>query len=76
MVMTGRLPEWRSPGYCQVKAALPCLDGPEIIPALQEFGLVDLSFRRLTAEETDGKMKNWLMGAGWNSYLVSGRKPK
>ena len=76
MVLTGRLPDWRSPAYSQVKAALPCLDGPEIIAALQKLGLVDLSFRWLPAGETDGKVKNWLMGSAWKSYLVSGRKPK
>lgn len=74
-IIAGRIPGWHSSNYVQVKHSLPRLDGPEVAAILQSIGLEDVSFRRLSAQEIDGRFKNWLMGGSWQSYMVTGRKP-
>jgi ubiquinone/menaquinone biosynthesis C-methylase UbiE len=76
MVVAGRLPGWRRPCYTRLTPGLPRLDAPAVVDILREAGLADVSYRRLTAEESDGAVKSWLMGSGWQSYLVTGIKPQ
>jgi len=76
MVVAGRLPGWRRPCYTRLTPGLPRLDAPAVVDILREAGLAGVSYRRLTAEESDGAVKSWLMGSGWQSYLVTGVKPQ
>ncbi len=76
LVIAGRLPGWRTPCYARVKPSLPCLDGPEVADILRKYGLAEVAFRRISAAESEGQVKHWLMGANWQSYLVTGVKPR
>jgi ubiquinone/menaquinone biosynthesis C-methylase UbiE len=76
LLVARRLPGWQSPCYSKIKPHLPCLDGPEVVDILRAQKLVDVSFHRIPVAQSDGRLKDWLMGSGWRSYVVAAVKPK
>jgi ubiquinone/menaquinone biosynthesis C-methylase UbiE len=73
-VLAGRRPGWQPKAYKTISKSLPRLDAPEVASILTELGLDQVRYRRLTSREGDGKVKNWLMGNSWVSYLVTANK--
>jgi ubiquinone/menaquinone biosynthesis C-methylase UbiE len=75
LVLCRRLPGWQKQSYGTINSSLPFLDAPEVVETLRESGLTQVSFRRLSPSEGDGRLNNWLMGDAWESCLVTGVKP-
>ncbi|MEF2230477.1 MAG: methyltransferase domain-containing protein [Pseudodesulfovibrio sp.] len=76
MAVAGRLPGWRRPCYARIDAGLPRLNAAQVADELRALGLADVSHRDLPPEETDGPLKHWLTGSGWQSHLATGVKPR
>ncbi len=74
-ILCRRLPGWQKHSYGTINDSLPFLDAPEAAETLRESGLAQVSFRRLSPSEGDGRLNNWLMGDVWESCLVTGIKP-
>ena len=74
LLLTGRSPGWKPPAYTTVFENLPRLDLSAVVKILQDKGLQDVTGRRLDACEEEGRLMNWLMGASWQSYIVTATK--
>lgn len=70
--LTGRSPGWKPPIYKDAFENLPRLDIPPVVKILQENGLKAVTGRRLNANEEEGPLMKWLMGASWQSYIITG----
>ena len=73
-LLTGRRPGWKSRDYDEIFTSLPRMDAPGVANTLKDLWLDSVEWRRLSAREGDGILKNLLMGFSWKSYIVSGMK--
>jgi len=74
-LLTGRRPGWNRGFWDQVSPHLPRMGMAQILASLHRHGLVRIRTQEALERTVEGSVRTFLLGGGWNSFLVQGDRP-